>query len=52
MSEEKNSDMVKREDFKDKIVIFLKRWWIHIILGLAAGILLGYVNGTISSIVT
>ncbi len=34
-----------------KILAFLKRWWLHITVGLALGILLGYVNGLISALV-
>ncbi|MFX0100131.1 MAG: hypothetical protein ACFFCS_11170 [Candidatus Hodarchaeota archaeon] len=51
MSEEKNLDPIKREDIKDKFLLFIKRWWIHMVIGLAIGILFGYVNGWISAIV-
>ncbi len=39
------------KDFTRKILAYLKRWWLYIVVGLALGILLGYVNGLITAIV-
>ena len=44
MSEEKNSDPVKSEDFKDKILVFIKRWWSLMVVALALGIFFVYVK--------
>ncbi|MEX2718248.1 MAG: hypothetical protein Q6353_008985 [Candidatus Sigynarchaeum springense] len=39
------------KEFTRKIVTFIKRWWLYIVVGLALGFLLGYVNGLISALV-
>ena len=41
-----------RSRYQEKIISFVKNWWIYILIGLIAGFLLGYVNGLVSSIVT
>ncbi len=38
-------------EFSLKILAFIKRWWPYIVVGLALGILLGYVNGLITALV-
>jgi hypothetical protein len=41
----------KAKESTRKILAFIKRWWLHIVVGLVLGILLGYVNGLISALV-
>ncbi|MBN2152881.1 MAG: hypothetical protein JW839_15625 [Candidatus Lokiarchaeota archaeon] len=39
------------KDLTRKILAFVKRWWLHMVVGLVLGILLGYINGLISALV-
>nr|MDO8089002.1 hypothetical protein [Candidatus Sigynarchaeum springense] len=39
------------KDFTLKILAFIKRWWLYIVVGLVLGIVLGYVNGLITALV-
>jgi hypothetical protein len=48
---QQSSGQPKAKEFTGKILAFIKKWWFYIVVGLALGILLGYVNGLISALV-
>jgi hypothetical protein len=48
---QQSSGQPKAKEFTRNSLAFIKKWWFYIVVGLALGILLGYVNGLISALV-